>query len=107
MTTDQQIQSYLEKHDRAVKKLDEIRKGTAGQASLSPTNKFQKLEKTMTCKPPAVKAELKCYNCFEPGHISRDCPKLKTERTKQVLAAKLAALMARVEPDFEPGNEEP
>lgn len=106
-TNDQQIQSRLEKRDRAIKKPDEIRKGTAGQASLSPTNKSQELEKMTTRKPPAVKAELKCYNCFEPGHISRDCPKPKTERTKQVLAAKLAALTARVEPDFQPGNEEP
>ncbi|KAI9861118.1 MAG: hypothetical protein M1813_005547 [Trichoglossum hirsutum] len=38
------------------------------------------------------RTELKCYNCFELEHLSQNCPKLKTERTKQVLAAKLAAV---------------
>jgi len=41
--------------------------------------------------------ELKCYNCFEPGHISWDCPKPKTEKTKQILAAKLAAVSTSVQ----------
>ena len=45
--------------------------------------------------PRANSTDLKYYNCFEPGHISRDYPKSKTERTKQILAAKLAMLSAK------------
>lgn len=77
------------------------------QTILSLTSKPQVAENTMTRRTPVVKAELKCYNCFEPSHISWDCPKLKTKWTKQVLAAKLAALTAHMEPKSEAENEEP
>jgi hypothetical protein len=47
-------------------------------------------------KPMASKAymfTLKYYNCFELGHISYNCPKPRTERTKQVLTTKLAVVL--------------
>ena len=114
-TNDQQIRSRLEKRDRAAGRAQEARKGTGiGNGTRGPpspsrtsTSKASDSEKTVTRRPAAAKADLKCYNCFEPGHISRDCPKPKTERTKQVLAAKLAALTTRTEADAEPENEEP
>jgi hypothetical protein len=104
-TNDQQIRSRLEKRERAVRKTDETRKTTPGQAQLPRASKLLDSEKPMTRTPPATKTELKCYNCFEPGHISRECPKPKTERTKQALAAKLASLSTRTE--GAPENEEP
>ena len=61
-------------------------------------------EKPVTPKSPM--ANLKCYNCFELGHISYDYTKPKTEWTKQILTTKLAV----VEPPKAPGeleNEDP
>lgn len=103
-TNDQQIRTRLQKREQAVKKTDEARKGAASKTPPRP-NKPLDGEKPANSRLPTVKNELKCYNCFEPGHIARDCPKPKTERTKQVLATKLAALSPRMEAETE--NEEP
>jgi hypothetical protein len=62
-------------------------------------------------KPAAPKPgflDLKCYNCNGFGHMSRNCPEPKTEYTKQVLAAKLAAFTAsELSKGTEQGNEDP
>ena len=104
-TNDQQIRTRLEKRERALKKTDDTRRGAAGQTPPPRTSKAADNEKTAARRLPTT--ELKCYNCFEPGHMSRDCPRPKTERTKQVLAAKLAALTTRTETEGEPENKEP
>jgi hypothetical protein len=50
--------------------------------------------------------EPKCYNCFKLRHLSQNCSKLKTEQTKQVLAAKLAAVSASIKETLIMENEE-
>jgi hypothetical protein len=106
-TFDQQIRSRLEKRDQTPRKYEDTNKTVPKQA-LQP-KVLAKSTDTKALSLPRVSApELKCYNCFGPGHISRDCSKPKTEQTKQVLAAKLAALSADINPTSgEPGNEDP
>jgi hypothetical protein len=96
-TNDQQIRSRLEKRERAERKPEGPRKATLAQAQPPRTDKTTSSSSVKPAAPglPTTRPELKCYNCFELGHISRDCPKPKTERTKQALAAKLATLSAR------------
>jgi predicted house-cleaning noncanonical NTP pyrophosphatase (MazG superfamily) len=106
-TIDQQIRSRFEKRDQAPRKHEDTGKPAPKQA----------LQPRILARPTDAKAlpplklsipDLKCYNCFQPGHILRDCPKPKTERTKQVLAAKLASLST--DPSLTPselGNEDP
>ena len=96
-TNDQQIRTRLEKCDRTTRKPEETHKAMPEQVQQPRTGKTSDSEKTILRKKPTVKMELKCYNCFEPGHISRDCPKPKTEKTKQILAAKLAAVSTSVQ----------
>src|SRR4051794_4845864 len=90
-TYDQQIRTRLEKRDRSARKPDEPSKSATRQVPLSQAIKTASSETPTPRRLPAAGPELKCYNCFEPGHMARDCPRPKTERTKQVLAAKLAA----------------
>jgi hypothetical protein len=108
-TNDQQIRTRLEKRDRTARKPEDTRKAMPEQAPTRQTSKTTEGEKAPqpTRGQPAAATELKCYNCFEPGHIARNCPKPKTEKTKQILAAKLAEVSARTQPDQEAENEVP
>jgi hypothetical protein len=108
-TNDQQIRARLEKRDRTARKMDGARKATPEQAPTQRTGKATEGEKAPqpSRRQPAGATELKCYNCFEPGHVARNCPKPKTEKTKQILAAKLAEVSARTQPDLEAENEVP
>ncbi|KAH0536339.1 hypothetical protein GP486_008889, partial [Trichoglossum hirsutum] len=88
---------------------DGTRKATTEQAPARRTSKTTEGEKATqpTRGQSAGTTELKCYNCFELGHISRNCPKPKTEKTKQVLVAKLTEVSARTQPKQEAENELP
>ena len=90
-TNDQQIRNRFEKRDQASRKAEDSNKTSSKQTSrprtaTSPTSTDRQISQK------SGGTDLKCYNCFELGHISRDCPKPKTERTKQILAAKLATV---------------
>lgn len=106
-TNDQQIRARFEKKDQASKRTENADKTSVGSAfRQKPSGKSPGTDKPAVPKPIAT--DLKCYNCNEVGHISRDCPKPRTERTKQVLAAKLAAVSTS-EPSegTEQGNDSP
>ena len=102
-TNDQQIRSHLEKRDRTTRKPEDACKAAGGQTHPSRPSKVTEGEGVPQAarRQPASTTELKCYNCFEPGHIVRNCPKPKTEKTKQILAAKLAEVSARTQPEQE------
>jgi len=108
-TNDQQIRTRLEKRDRTTRKPEDARKAAGGQTHPSRPSKVTEGEGVPQAarRQPASTTELKCYNCFEPGHIVRNCPKPKTEKTKQILAAKLAEVSARTQPEQESENEVP
>ncbi|KAH0558341.1 hypothetical protein GP486_004997, partial [Trichoglossum hirsutum] len=82
---------------------------TTEQASAWQISKTMEGEKAPqpTCEQPVATTELKCYNCFGLGHISRNCSNPKTEKTKQILAAKLAEVLARAQPEQKVENELP
>lgn len=101
-TNDQQIRARCDRRERTTRKVDEARRVPDRQTP-PPAGRTTDDKKPIARGLPV--AELKCYNCYELGHIARDCSKPKTERTKQFLAAKLAALSPRRE--AEPENEKP
>ncbi|KAI9767942.1 MAG: hypothetical protein M1839_004306 [Geoglossum umbratile] len=107
ITNDQQIHNWFEKRDQASKKAEDSDKASSRQAPHPRTAiRPMSLEKYRPLK--TGNTDLKYYNCFEPGHISWDCPKPKTERTKQILATKLAAVSAELQQESEETkNEDP
>jgi Zinc knuckle len=106
-TNDQQIRARYERKDQTSKKADGADKSSPGSTPRQrPSGKPPSVDKPVAPKPGAT--DLKCYNCNELGHISRDCPKPRTERTKQVLAAKLAAVSTSTDTEgTEQGNDSP
>ena len=93
-TNDQQIKARYNRKDQSAKKTES--KGSSSLApTVVPTRKtiYQpaSTDKAATAKSGII--DVKCYNCNEYGHISRDCPKPRTERTKQVIASKLAPVV--------------
>ena len=106
ITIDQQIRTCLEKRDQASKKPE-----GPERMSSKPTPYPQTLTKPVssecltTTKASLSPTGLKCYNCFELGHISRDCPKPPTKHTKQIRAAKIAQVSGKKEVNENPGKE--
>jgi hypothetical protein len=107
-TNDQQIRARYEKKEQASKKANEgtDKPSPGGAPRTKPAPKTPATDKPAAPKPGS--SDLKCYNCNGFGHMSRNCPEPKTEYTKQVLAAKLAALTAsELSKGTEQGNEDP
>jgi hypothetical protein len=106
-TNDQQIRARLEKRDRTVRRPEDARKAMTTQSLRAGKATEEEKAPQVNRRQPvaATTMELKCYNCYEVGHIAWNCPKPKTERTRQVLAAKLAAVSAS--PRDEAENELP
>ncbi|KAI9866043.1 MAG: hypothetical protein M1813_002010 [Trichoglossum hirsutum] len=108
MTNDQQIRTCLKKRDRVLKKLEDVDKTSSRQMQLSRAFKLTSIEKAAVLKngTSTSETESKCYNCFELRHLLQNCSKLKTKRTKQVLAAKLTAVSASTKETLVIENEE-
>ena len=106
-TNDQQIQNWFERRDQASKKAEDPDKVGSRQTP-RPRAAINPMSTVQHTSPKAGSTDLKYYNCFEPGHISRDCPKPKTKRIKQILATKLAAVSVnQPKTPGEPENEDP
>jgi hypothetical protein len=89
------------------KKADGADKSSPGSTPRQrPSGKPPSVDKPVAPKPGAT--DLKYYNCNELGYISRDYLKPRTERTKQVLAAKLVAVSTSADTEgTEQGNDSP
>lgn len=87
-----------------------LRTGTARQYSAPPARASATPEQSVTkAFSPAlpVKASGLCYNCNEPGHVSRECPKpRKTETTIFLLEEELARYRPVADTESS-GEEEP
>jgi hypothetical protein len=107
-TIDQQIRTRFEKRDQASKKPEgpERMSSKPTPRPQVPTNPLSSERLTTTKAGPSLTG-LKCYNCFESGHLSRDCPKPPTERTRQIQAAKIAQVSDEKEVNENPGKEHP
>ncbi|KAH0538692.1 hypothetical protein GP486_008758, partial [Trichoglossum hirsutum] len=97
------IRARLERRDQTVRKPGGTRKAMPEQTLTRRTSKTMegKQAPQLTRRQPALTTELKCYNCFEPEHIVCNCPKPKTEKTKQILVAKLVEVSTRGQPEQE------
>jgi hypothetical protein len=84
-------------------------KHTSTQASSSKSHHIERTQKTGSAAAPYKKEvdkrnttrELKCFNCNETGHMTPDCPKAWTEKSKEAMKRKgitrKSASTARVE----------
>ena len=90
-TNDQQIKARYNKKGQTTKKADNPGRMTPTVVATRKTFYQPTSTDKSATKPGTI--DVKCYNCNDYGHISRDCPKPRTERTKQVMAAKLAPVV--------------
>jgi hypothetical protein len=108
-TVDQQIRARFEKRDQTTKRPEDSDKASSKATPRSKTSTKPASDERTSAAPKKGPnpAEPKCYNCSEVGHISRDCLKPPTERTKQIRAAKIAQVATEKEVAEDPGKERP
>jgi hypothetical protein len=105
-TNDQQISARAGKKEQLFRKAEALENLSTRSFVRSRANiKDPSVEKAAAPRTSAT--DLKCYNCNEFGHISRECSKPRTERTKQALVAKLVAVSAAGTTGADQGNDSP
>ena len=105
-TVDQLHRSRIEKRGPNQRKPESVTTAKPAKSVFQPRalvteRPVEPAQRALPRQPPG----LKCYNCFETGHMSKDCPRPQTARTKQILAAKIAQVSGEQDADGGSGKE--